>query len=124
MEKLRALWRNIQIWRKVNIGKELKEMPSSYLAMQFMGSTFVVTMAPTILVPATKAYMDTLEMTVPWWWALVGIWLAAFWLVQAFALVVSLSHGRALGEKVFSPTPKKCPYRFEVKPPRRTHKRR
>lgn len=125
MQQLRALWQPLQRWRKANTGKELKAMPGGYLLTQFAMATFVVTMAPTMLVPATKTYLDAFELRgMPWWWALIGLWLLGWWSIQIGALVISLTHGRALGDQLFAPAVKARPYRFEAKPPRRLRNRR
>jgi len=120
MKKSTSIWQTLQPWRKANNGKELKAMPAGYLLMQFALATFIVTMLPTMLVPASKTYLDAFELPgIPWWWSLVGLWLLGWWTIQVGALVVSVSHGRALSDQLFAPVVKTRPYRFEAKPPRR-----
>ena len=122
--KIQRGWQRVRHWQAVNHGRELKEMSAAYLLTQFSLATFIATMAPGILVPATKAFLEAMDQGAPWWWGAVGLWLAAFWGIQVMALVVSVSHGRALGEKVFAPAAVARPYRFEPKRPRRLGKRR
>lgn len=101
-----TLWQRYRAWWQSNRGKELKEMPATYLFAQFALATFITTMLPTMLVPATTLYLNTFEKSPPWWWGLLGIWVGAWWLIQFAALVIVFTHGRAFGEKAFTPMKK------------------
>jgi hypothetical protein len=105
MNMFRAYWLRYRAWARINAARELKEMPTPYLFTQFGLATFVSTMLPTILVPSTRLFLEALDKPMPWWGGLIGLWLAGWWLLQVGALLVVLSHGRALGDRLFN-TPK------------------
>lgn len=99
--RLHALgqWRLPARWRQ----KMLVEMPTPYLFVQFSLTTFVWYMAYPKLVWATDEFS---KYASNWPWASIifmVLFLTALWLLWLVALVISLSHGRALGEKLFNP---------------------
>ena len=102
MQVFRKRWLRYRAWARANTTKELKQMHAPYLFAQFVLATFVSTMLPTILVPSTKLLLEVLSKPMPWQGWLIGLLLAAWWLLQAGALLVALAHGRALGDKLFN----------------------
>lgn len=121
MKKSNNLWQRFRLWGQSYRGKELRHLPIAYLIMQFAFATFITTMLPTVLVPATTLYLNTFDKSPPWWWGLLGVWVAAWWVIQIAALVIVLTHGRALGEKLFTPAKKVDRLHF---PSRDQHRKR
>lgn len=97
----RGQWRLPTRWRN----KVLVEMPTPYLAIEFTLTTLITSLLLPKLVWATDEFSQHASA---WPWASIVfmfLFLGALWLICIAAMVVSLSHGRALGDKLFS-TPK------------------
>lgn len=104
LSSLRAAVARWSAWRKANKSKPLKEMPTGYLVTVAAPSAMVVLLMQGDLTKATVALIEQLLPTAPWYVTVaLSVWLLAWWSMVGLSALLAMTHGRALGERLFGP---------------------
>jgi hypothetical protein len=101
---VRAALARWSAWRQTHSHKPLRQRSTGYLMFMTSTSAFVVLMAQSTLAQATTTFVEKVVPTSRWLVSvIVGLTLLAWWAMVGISALLTATHGKALGDKLFDP---------------------